>query len=397
MELLNTKRKIKTIFHIFMLFFMLSSFLLLMNTSLPDLFKAEIEKGSSIWVFIIKNYMFIFISIALSFILSILNIKINYTKYILIFYIFITIILSSLTYFIGVSINGAKRWIKLPFIQLQPSEFLKISIIILAAVYIVLVVTETKEKINRLKKFMKNPKIRLRDQVILHLELYSKWYILLLFYISLVTVAIGKAFTNTALLFLLFNLLLLFSKENENGKIVDIKYIVLNFVVLILGLVLLLISGKLSHVFNRFNGIKEQVVKSHSLFSLGGLTGTGLNNTISKSMYISENNSDYFLATIGESFGFVGVVILITILISFAVFLYKISENSNDILERCILQGFSFIVLNQTVLHLFVTTGNISTGVLLPFYGAGGSSSIVFSMLILMATNSINKLNVKDR
>lgn len=117
-----------------------------------------------------------------------------------------------------------------------------------------------------------------------------------------------------------------------------------------------------------------------SLFAIGpgGLLGLGLGNSIQKQFYLPEPQTDFIFAIISEELGFLGIVIVSTL---FLIIIYrglKISIDAKDLFSKYLSFGITFQLAFQTLLNLMVVVGLIPiTGVTLPFLSYGGSSLLV--------------------
>lgn len=375
---LNTKRNIRTVYYMYLIFFLVTSFIFLSDAIMPYV---AIGKFSYLSV-IIKNQGLVIISLILSFILTFYNYKffgMNSEESIFIGFLIIfgTLLLNILTLLFGSNINGANRWFSLFGFLIQPSEFSKLALIYIAVFYY------------KFYQLYKNTKL------IKFKKMYYICFFTALFMIALVL--LGKALTTTIILFLLFNLLILFT------NVLDKQIFFTEFFLSLLGIIFYAsinfnkyIKPRLSHLFSE-STLQSHVVLARNSYTLGGLYGSGFFKGIMKYFYLPESYNDYIMSIIGEQTGFIGVLIIFIILLSFSFFLFNIASKSNIIAYKMVMIGFGLIILIQTTLHLFITTGTISTGVILPFYSNGGSFSILLAGLILITSEGINNLSLEDK
>lgn len=120
----------------------------------------------------------------------------------------------------------------------------------------------------------------------------------------------------------------------------------------------------------------------------GGLTGTGLGQSLQKFYYLPEAPTDSIFAVVGEEFGFLGAA---AVLLGFVVLLFrgvKIASLAPDDLGRLIASGIVFLISLQVIVNI---AGQVAllplTGVPLPFISYGGSSLITFMSAIGILTN----------
>ena len=119
---------------------------------------------------------------------------------------------------------------------------------------------------------------------------------------------------------------------------------------------------------------------NHSLFALGsgGFFGSGLGNSKQKYFYVSESHTDFIFSIIGEELGFVGcclVLALFTILIFRGIY---IGMRARDRFGALLAFGIMVQIGIQVALNIAVVTDTLpNTGISLPFFSYGGSSTIV--------------------
>lgn len=279
--------------------------------------------------------------------------------------------------FLGEDHKGAQRWIDLGPVQIQPSEFAKIFIVLFFAQMML----KYKDKLN-------TPKV------------------LLLF---IVTFAIP--------------LLLVFKQPDLSTSIV----IVISFCVIMYigGLSYKIIAGVFAvaipaavvlvylllqpdqqilddYQYNRLigfydedNEIAERInyQQTNSLMAIGsgGLWGKGLNNdredSVKNGNYISEAQTDFIFTIVGEELGFVGTmsVIVLMALVTFECF--YMGAHAPDIAGRIICCGIGSIIAFQSFVNMGVATRLLpNTGLPLPFvsYGLSSLLSLMIGMGIVL-------------
>ena len=132
-------------------------------------------------------------------------------------------------------------------------------------------------------------------------------------------------------------------------------------------------------------GAGWQIIQSLYAIGSGGLFGLGFGNSHQKYMYISEPQNDFIFSVICEELGLIGALAILAL---FAVLLWrgmKIAVNAPDTFGSLLVTGITALVGVQVVLNIAVVTSSIpTTGIPLPFFSAGGSS-----LFILMAAMGI--------
>lgn len=113
----------------------------------------------------------------------------------------------------------------------------------------------------------------------------------------------------------------------------------------------------------------------------GQLTGKGLNNnevgSVKNGNYISEPQTDFIFAVIGEELGFAGGSIVILLLVFIVMECFAIARRAKDIAGTLIAAGVGSIIMFQTFINISVATGIIpNTGIPLPFVSYGLTSLV---------------------
>lgn len=302
----------------------------------------------------------------------------NWDKYALI-YFFVSIFLFVLTLLLGSNINGAKNWIFIGGISIQPSEFIKILFVLYMASF-----------------------YKYRD--IFKKNLSRKWRFkkisvdlgLTLLFIASLYMFIGFLFLQSelgiSLLFFLVLNAILFVFE-PNRKIILIN-ILTAIVMVVVGYFLF------SHVRIRVDiwrdpwsdiaGRGYQIIQSFFAIAEGGFFGQGLG--LGSPDFVPEVHNDFIFAAICEEMGiFTGIAIVLIYLI----IVYrgiKISLRQEDKFLKILSFGLSVSIGFQAFIILGGVTGMIPlTGITLPFISHGGSSLLAsFISLSLIQLSSEN-------
>ena len=119
---------------------------------------------------------------------------------------------------------------------------------------------------------------------------------------------------------------------------------------------------------------------NHSLFALGsgGFFGSGLGNSKQKYFYVSESHTDFIFSIIGEELGFVGCCLVLGL---FALLILRgiyIGMRARDRFGALLAFGIMMQIGLQVALNVAVVTDTLpNTGISLPFFSYGGSSTLV--------------------
>lgn len=319
----------------------------------------------------VKNQGFFLI---LGVILMYFTSKIDYKKYYKyankIFLICLVLIV--LVLFIGTERNGSKSWFGIGSFGIQPSEFMKLAMIIFTSKYLY----NNQGNMNNLKK--------------------GVIPILLLTLVIFCLIMLQPDF-GTGVILVMGVIGLLF----VGG--VDLKFFLKIGLFGMTGITALIMVApyRLKRILSFLNpwsdplGSGFQIIQSLYAIGPGGLFGYGFGGSRQKHFYLPEPQTDFIFSIISEEFGFLGVLIVAG-LFSFIIFKsIQIALKCNDLFGKYLSFGIVFMLAFQTLLNLSVVIGLIPvTGVTLPFLSYGGSSllmTLISIGIILNVSRGQNK------
>lgn len=135
-----------------------------------------------------------------------------------------------------------------------------------------------------------------------------------------------------------------------------------------------------------------QSVQGQIALGSGGLLGVGIGQSVQKVFYLPEAHTDFILAVIGEELGLLGVTVVIAL---FAMIVWsgmRIARSASERYAKLLAVGLTSLIACQAILNIFVVLGMAPlTGVPLPFVSYGPTNLIV----ILAAVGLL--LNLADR
>ena len=291
-----------------------------------------------------------------------------------------SLILSLAVLTVGSEIQGAKRWLVFAGHSFQPSELVKISVIL----YIAGVFSKKYDKIDQL-------------YTVSHPAVVVAAFALMIF---------GQNDFSTAM-FLIFVAGAMFFIAG-----VKLKYFFSAFIAVIPFMLVLILSKehRVKRLIAFINperdpaGVGYQIIKAKAALVSGGLWGSGIGNGVKKFGTLPEAHSDFIFAVVGEETGFIGVFIIIILFTVFAVRGYAVSlERAKDGDHFSSLLGFGITtgILYQALMNMAVVSGVVpATGIPLPFFSHGGSSMLVTllmcGMLLNISKNYHEKKDVYD-
>lgn len=124
-----------------------------------------------------------------------------------------------------------------------------------------------------------------------------------------------------------------------------------------------------------------QTIQSLLALGPGGLFGLGLGQSRQKFLYLPENHTDFIFAMIGEELGFIGASLVVLIFFLFAWRGFRVAMRAPDPFMGFLAVGLTAMVSIQAMINMGVVSGLLPvTGITLPFISYGGTS-LVFTML----------------
>lgn len=131
-----------------------------------------------------------------------------------------------------------------------------------------------------------------------------------------------------------------------------------------------------------------QLINSVISIAHGGLTGVGLGNSYQKYGYLPEPETDYIMAIIAEELGYIGVMTVLALLFFMIFHGMKIATQSVSLYSTLLGFGITTIIVIQTGINVGAMSGLFpGTGVTLPFISYGGSSLIMMSSMLGVLAN----------
>lgn len=330
-------------------------------------------------VFFNRQLLFIGIGFILIFILQFIKPKWLF-KYSRLFYVFSNILLLLLIIF-GKEVNGAKAWFNLGFISFQPSELMKLSLIL----YLTKVISEfeIKNNMDEFKLILKVLLITFIPAIITFLE-PDTGAVIIYFVIAFTMLFFSNIkkrwFIYLIILIIIFAFLFFYLYFYQ--KNIFIKYFGTHFFYRMDRLI----------DFKSQNGLQLE----NALISIGssGLKGSGINKVM---LYFPEAPTDFIFSLTLSNFGLIGGFIVLINYILLDLFLsFKIKEN-NYSYNNLFIAGFLGMFIFQQMQNILMNIGLLPiVGITLPFLSYGGSSTLVYFVCLGIILKLINISNHKD-
>ena len=134
------------------------------------------------------------------------------------------------------------------------------------------------------------------------------------------------------------------------------------------------------------DGGNYNVKQSKIAIGSGGILGKGLlNGTQTRYDFVPEQRTDFIFCTIGEGFGFVGSLFLMSIYFMLLMRIITIAERQRSVFSRCYAYGVACVIFLHLTINICMTIGLAPViGIPLPFISYGGTSLLTFSILLFI-------------
>ncbi len=293
----------------------------------------------------------------------------------------ITIALLLLVLAIGTIGGGAKRWIMIAGFSVQPSELAKATLVFLLAAHF----ERHSEKITAPKST--------RESII-----YGLVQPLIYTGIICLLVVLERHLSGTIIIFLIG--IAMMWAGGTSAKAILIPGAVGSAILGILAVLIPYTKRRIDIWLNPEHDITGdgwQTIQGLRAIGSGGLLGLGPTNSRQKHMYVSQPQNDFIYSILCEELGFVGAVSVIVLFILLIVRGYRIAKRTPDIFSSLVVIGIVSKIGIQAAFNIGVVTNLIpNTGISLPFFSYGGSSTIVLlaEMGVIL---SISRFSRQDR
>jgi rod shape determining protein RodA len=134
-------------------------------------------------------------------------------------------------------------------------------------------------------------------------------------------------------------------------------------------------------------GVGYQVTQSKIAIGSGGFTGKGfLQGTQTKLDFVPDQSTDFIFCTVGEEYGWLGSLLLITLFLTLLIRLISLAERQKSRFTRVYIYGVASIIFVHFMVNIGMTIGLFPViGIPLPFISYGGSSLWSFTILVFTA------------
>jgi cell division protein FtsW len=265
---------------------------------------------------------------------------------------------------VGVEINGSRAWLAAGPLQIQPSELMKIALILFAAQLLA-----TRPEVVRGGIGSMMPVLGV---------------------VGLAVVVVGVGDLGTALVTCLAITALL---VGAGARLRDIGLLAAGAGAIVL-LAVMIEPYRVARITSFLDpsgdpgGAGFQLIQAKIALGSGGIFGVGLGESLQKAFYLPEAHTDMIAAVIGEELGMVGIGGLVGLYGLFGYAGFRIAQSARDRYGKLLAAGLTSLVLVQALVNLLAVFGLAPlTGVPLPFVSYGNASMLVMLAAVGLLLN----------
>ena len=278
---------------------------------------------------------------------------------------FLVLLLLVLIPGVGIEAGGARRWMRFFGMGFQPSEGVKIAMILYLADF-----TSRKRYI---------------------MEDLARGFIPavgVIFITSLLVLAEPDMGTAVSILFIGFVMIFLSGAKIRHMIVTIIPVIPLMVLAVLLKPYRVKRVAVFLNPWNESAGAGFQLVQSFIALGSGGITGVGLGESKQKLFYLPEAHTDFIFSIIGEELGFLGAALVVTLFAALIFFIFRIGMRIKDRFASMVVMGVGVMMTFEVLVNIGVSTGLLPTkGLPLPFLSYGGSSLLFHIIAIAIVLN----------
>jgi len=268
---------------------------------------------------------------------------------------------------IGLEVNGAKRWISIGFLNIQPSELAKLFMVVFLAGFLVRRKNEVKQRLRGILKPI--PLVAAMGLLLLAEPDYGA-AVVLAGTVAVMLYLAGVRLMLSVPLLLLLLLLLVNYVGFEQYHLARIT--------------------SFANPWEDQYGSGYQLTQALIAFGRGEWFGLGLGNSIQKQFFLPEAHTDFIFSVLAEELGMVGALSVLALFMFVtirALFIGVWAERAKQYYSAYVAYGLAMLWISQVLINLGVNVGLLPTkGLTLPFISYGGSSLVVccVSLAILL-------------
>jgi len=350
-------------------FLLICAFMLLMGIGMVMLFSSSYFRANAKYAnplyFVFNQSVYAGIGLIAAFVAS--RLPLEKIRQLLPWLLILSFVMMLLTFIPGVGAEylGGRRWFNILGVSFQPSELVKLSLIL----YLASVLDRKQGKLDVPSEGLLPP------------------FLMVIVFAALIFLQNNLS---TAVFILILSLSIFFAAG------VKLRWFGLTILLIgpLLGISLFTKEHRLERILTYIKpeedptGAGYQILASLSSLRHGAFSGTGMGLGTHKLGVLPEAQSDFIFAVLGEELGFIGVVGVIALFAFLAWRGYRISRSAPTVFLRLLAFGITTSIVVQAMVNIAVVASLVpATGIPLPFFSSGGSSLIV---TLLMAGLLLN-------
>mgnify|MGYP003301392749 FL=1 len=274
---------------------------------------------------------------------------------------------------VGIVRGGARSWIGFGNFTIQPSELMKLGVIIFLA------------------KIFSNIDNELLE--------FKNLFIILFLLISIFLIIMLQPDFGTGIVILLSSIMLLFTIKTR------IKHFLYLAIVGVIGIIVLIVIApyrleRITAFLDPWSdplGSGFQTIQSLYAIAPSGIFGLGYNKSIQKHFFLPEPQNDFIFAIICEELGLIGGIFTISLFLIIIIYGIKVTINEKDLFKKYLGLGLIYTLFTQVFINIGVVIGLLPvTGITLPFISVGGTSLIISIIQVAILLNISKKESINE-
>lgn len=297
------------------------------------------------------------------------------------------------------TLNGATRWLDFGFFDVQPSEFIKIPLILYICAWLTKSEKEDEAYYKRIKHF-KDTQVLVYA---LKLIIYKYFPYFITGFVSILILLQKELDTIAIILIAVFAVMFVSGKNRLNIYLTSIFTLLAGIIAIFStsyrsarfgAFWQIFTTGTLDEIYRRGDGF--QVWQVLIAIGSGGLFGIGFNESKIKRFFLQEAAyTDSIFAIIGEELGLFGISLVVLAFLLILALGFNIALRTEDKFEKLVVVGITSLIVAQAFLNIAANLSIIPFGGMpLPFISYGGSTTIMLLVGVAIVLN-ISKQEVR--
>ncbi|MCB5231980.1 FtsW/RodA/SpoVE family cell cycle protein [Levilactobacillus brevis] len=337
------------------------------------------QNGGSPGSYLVKQAIYVVLGLMILTVMVLMNLQklrdktvLKYAGYVALGSLFLLLVM-------GQTINGAAGWFHVGPVSIQPAEFVKFYLII----WLANVIAQRQDRIQ-----LGGWWVTMRQPLIICCGIVG---------LILLQPDLGGATINGAIIFVMI------LASGFNSRLAKTIFVGAFFIIVGVFFPILIKISELGFAknvyqlqrivafvnpFEHSQSVGQQLVNSYYALSNGGIFGVGWGNSIQKTGYLPEPNTDFIMAILAEELGLITALAVIMLLFVIILRTTLVGVRSNSTYQALICYGAATYLTVQTLFNLGGVLGMLPiTGVTFPFISYGGSSTWTLALVLGLVMN----------